>query len=107
MGQATALNDSNFASTVASGVTLIDFWAVWCGPCRFIAPLIEELAGDYAGKATIAKVDVDEAPALAEQFGVSNIPTLIVLKNGAEVKRFVGGQTKKQDLAAAIDAALA
>ena len=107
MGHATALNDVNFATTTASGVTLIDFWAVWCGPCRFIAPLIDELAVEYTGKATIAKVDVDEAPALAEQFSVSNIPTLIVLKDGKEVKRFMGGQTKKADLAAAIDAALA
>lgn len=106
MGNATALNDNNFASSTASGVSLIDFWAVWCGPCRMIAPTIEELAQDYAGKATIAKVDVDEAPGLAEQFGVSSIPTLLVLKDGAEVKRFVG-VTQKKDLAAAVDAALA
>ena len=107
MGHAAALNDSNFATTTASGVTLIDFWAVWCGPCRFIAPMVDELAVEYTGKATIAKVDVDEAPSLAEQFNVSNIPTLIVLKDGKEVKRFMGGQTKKADLAAAVDAALA
>ena len=106
MGNATALNDSNFATSTASGVTLIDFWAVWCGPCRMIAPTIEELATDYSGKATIAKVDVDEAPGLAEQFGVSSIPTLLVLKDGKEVKRFVG-VTQKKDLAAAVDAALA
>lgn len=106
MGNAAALNDSNFATATASGVTLIDFWAVWCGPCRMIAPTIEELATDYSGKATIAKVDVDEAPGLAEQFGVSSIPTLLVLKDGKEVKRFVG-VTQKKDLAAAVDAALA
>lgn len=106
MGNATALNDSTFASSTASGVSLIDFWAVWCGPCRMIAPTVEELATDYAGKATIAKVDVDEAPGLAEQFGVSSIPTILVLKDGVEVKRFVG-VTQKKDLAAAVDAALA
>lgn len=106
MGSATALTDANFATTTASGVTLVDFWAVWCGPCRMIAPVIEELVGDYAGKATIGKVDVDDAPGLAEQFGVSSIPTLLVLKDGAEVKRFVG-VTQKKDLAAALDAALA
>ena len=106
MGNAAALNDSNFATATASGVTLIDFWAVWCGPCRMIAPTIEELATDYSGKANIAKVDVDEAPGLAEQFGVSSIPTLLVLKDGKEVKRFVG-VTQKKDLAAAVDAALA
>ena len=106
MGNAAAINDSNFATATASGVTLIDFWAVWCGPCRMIAPTIEELATDYSGKANIAKVDVDEAPGLAEQFGVSSIPTLLVLKDGKEVKRFVG-LTQKKDLAAAVDAALA
>jgi thioredoxin 1 len=106
MGSAAALNEGNFAAATGSGVSLVDFWAVWCGPCRMIAPLVEELAGEYAGKANIAKVDVDEAPGLAEKFGVSSIPTLLVLKNGQEVKRFVG-VTKKQDLTAAIDAALA
>jgi len=106
MGNAAALNDSTFASSTASGVSLIDFWAVWCGPCRMIAPTVEELATDYAGKANIAKVDVDEAPGLAEQFGVSSIPTILILKDGVEVKRFVG-VTQKKDLAAAVDAALA
>ena len=106
MGNAAALNDSTFASSTASGVSLIDFWAVWCGPCRMIAPTVEELATDYDGKATIAKVDVDEAPGLAEQFGVSSIPTILILKDGVEVKRFVG-VTQKKDLAAAVDAALA
>ena len=106
MGNAVALNDSTFASSTASGVSLVDFWAVWCGPCRMIAPTVEELATDYDGKATIAKVDVDEAPGLAEQFGVSSIPTILLLKDGVEVKRFVG-VTQKKDLAAAVDAALA
>jgi thioredoxin 1 len=105
MGHAAALTESNFQSAVSTGVSLLDFWAEWCGPCKMIAPAIEELAKDYEGRAVVAKVDVDQAPALAEQFGVSSIPTLIVLKNGSEVKRFVG-VTRKEVLAAAIDAVL-
>jgi len=105
MGTATTFTDQNFAEATASGVTLVDFWAEWCAPCRAIAPTIEELATDYAGKAAVGKVNVDDAPGLAQNFGVSSIPTLLVIKDGQEVKRFVG-VTKKTDLAAAIDAAL-
>lgn len=105
MGSATALNESNFQSTVSNGVSLLDFWAEWCGPCKMIAPAIDELAKDYAGRAVVAKVNVDEVPSLAERFGVSSIPTLVILKNGSEVKRFVG-VTRKEVLAAALDAAL-
>jgi thioredoxin 1 len=106
MGNAANFNDENFKSETASGVSLVDFWAEWCGPCRLIAPAIEELATTYAGRAKVGKVNVDEAPNLATDFGVSSIPTLIVIKDGAEVKRFVGVQSK-DDLAAAIDAAIA
>lgn len=105
MGKAANFTDDNFKAETASGVTLVDFWAEWCGPCRMIAPAIEDLAGSYEGRAKVGKVNVDEAPNLATDFGVSSIPTLIVLKDGAEVKRFVG-VTGKDDLAAAIDGAL-
>jgi thioredoxin 1 len=106
MGNATVFTDTNFKDETASGVTLVDFWAEWCGPCRMIAPAIEELATTYAGKAKVGKVNVDDAPNLATDFGVSSIPTLLVLKDGAEVKRFVG-VTAKGELSAALDGALA
>ena len=105
MSNLTALNEDNFQEKVANGVTLVDFWAEWCGPCRMITPVLEELSGDYEGKASIAKVNVDEAAGLAQQFGVSSIPTLLVIKDGTEVQRFVG-VTGKSTLASAIDTAL-
>jgi thioredoxin 1 len=100
-----ALTKDNFEATVSNGVTLVDFWAAWCGPCKIIAPLIDELAGAYDGRATVAKVDVDQEGALAEQFGVQSIPTLLIMKDGQEVNRFIG-VTSKEDLAAALDSAL-
>ena len=105
MSNATALTKDNFEATVSNGVTLVDFWAAWCGPCKIIAPLIDELAGAYDGRATVAKVDVDQEGALAEQFGVQSIPTLLIMKDGQEVNRFIG-VTSKEDLAAALDGAL-
>ncbi len=105
MSKATELTEQNFNDTVASGVTLVDFWAEWCGPCRMLTPIIDELIGEYEGKATIAKVNVDEASELAQQFGVSSIPTLLVMKDGKEVNRFVG-VTSKDNLGKALDEAL-
>ncbi|MFM1920925.1 MAG: hypothetical protein RLZZ303_2559 [Candidatus Hydrogenedentota bacterium] len=105
MGAATAYTEANFKNSVASGVTLVDFWAEWCGPCKMIAPAIDELAKEYEGRANVGKVDVDEAGGLAQDYGVSSIPTLIVLKDGAEVKRFVG-VTPIAELRTAIEAAL-
>ena len=105
MSNATELKESNFNDTVANGVTLVDFWADWCGPCRMLTPIIDELVGEYDGKATISKVNVDEASELAQQFGVSSIPTLLVMKDGKEVNRFVG-VTSKDNLSKALDEAL-
>ncbi len=105
MSNATELTENNFNDTVANGVTLVDFWAEWCGPCRMLTPIIDELVGDYDGKATISKVNVDEASELAQQFGVSSIPTLLVMKDGKEVNRFVG-VTSKDNLSKALDEAL-
>lgn len=106
MSNATELTGATFGDTVASGVTLVDFWAEWCGPCRMMGPILDEIAGQYAGKASIGKVNVDNEPGLAEKYRVSSIPTLLVLKDGTEVKRFVG-VTPKTELAKAIDAAIA
>jgi thioredoxin 1 len=105
MSNAMALTKDNFDSTVASGVTLVDFWAAWCGPCKIIAPIVDEIAGAYEGRATVAKVDVDQEGALAEKFGVQSIPTLLIMKEGAEINRFIG-VTSKEDLMAALDDAL-
>jgi thioredoxin 1 len=106
MGNAKELTTANFKSEVATGVTLVDFWAEWCPPCRAIAPVVEQLVTEYHGKAIIAKVNVDNERELAEKFSVMNIPTLIVLKNGEEFDRIIGA-TSKDNLVRALDKALA
>ena len=89
------LTDSNFNDEIASGLTLVDFWAPWCGPCRIIAPVIEELAGQYEGKVKIAKLNVDENPVTQGQYSVMSIPTLILFKDGQPVEGVVGAQPKR------------
>ncbi|RKX33500.1 MAG: thioredoxin [Verrucomicrobia bacterium] len=86
------LTSDNFKSTVDSSTVplLVDFWAPWCGPCKAITPILEELAGEMAGKLSIAKVDVDENGEVAAQFNVRAIPTLILFKNGQVAEQFVG-----------------
>ena len=107
-GNKLELTDANFADEVegAEGVCLVDFWAEWCAPCLTVAPLIEELADEYAGKAKIASLDCDPNRDTAARFGITSIPSLIIFKDGEEVKRFLG-VTSKDDLKAALDAALA
>ncbi len=90
------LTDANFEETIKKNpLILVDFWAGWCGPCRALAPTIQELANDYAGKALVAKLDVDENPQTAEKFQVFSIPTVVLLKDGCEVDRIVGLCPKK------------
>ena len=84
------LNDDNFKESVREGVTLVDFHATWCGPCRMIAPVVELLANTLKGKARVGKLDIDQAPNVATNLQITSVPTLIVFKDGQEVKRVVG-----------------
>ena len=98
------ITDAEFPQTIAQGVTLVDFWAPWCGPCKMIAPVLDELAAEMQGKAKFVKMNVDENPQVAGQFGIMSIPTLIVFKDGKPVNTRVGGQPKPQ-LKAFVDGA--
>jgi thioredoxin 1 len=95
------LDDKNFEQEVLKSdlPVLVDFWAEWCGPCRAIAPIIEELAGELQGKMKVAKVNVDEAQDLAGNYNVMSIPTLLIFKNGQPVEQLVGAMPKPQLLA--------
>ncbi len=88
------LNDQNFDSEVLQSdqPVLVDFWAPWCGPCRMIAPMIEKLAGEFAGKIKIGKLNVDENPAISERYGIMSIPTLKIFKAGQIVEDMIGAQ---------------
>ena len=84
------LTSADFDSAIASGVTLVDMYAVWCGPCQAIAPIVEELSHEYEGKANITKLDVDASGDIAQRYGVMSIPTVVIFKDGQEVNREVG-----------------
>ncbi len=107
-GQVTEFTDANFEAEVLKSdhPVLVDFWAPWCGPCRMIAPMVEELANENKGSFKVGKINIDEHPGAAQNYGVNSIPTLIVFKGGTEVDRFVGVRPKNQ-LQQAIDAAKA
>lgn len=90
------LNQQNFDEITSNGVVLVDFWATWCGPCKMMAPNVEEIATEYKGKVTVGKVDVDECQELATRFGIMSIPTLIVFKDGEKKEVLVGYRLKMQ-----------
>jgi thioredoxin len=97
-GPALHLNEQNFDETVThgQGVMMVDFWAEWCGPCRALAPVLDELAQQSGGKITLAKVNVDESPGLAARYGIRSIPTVLLVKDGKVVDQVIGAVPKAQ-----------
>ena len=100
-GIISTLTEATFDETIgaASEAVVVDFWVEWCGPCKMIAPILEEIADEHAGKLTVAKLNVDDNPDIARRFDVMSIPTLIVFKDGSAQKRLVGAKGKGQLLA--------
>ncbi len=105
MGKYIELTVSTFDETVGNGVTLVDFWAPWCGPCRMLAPVIDELANDFEGKAKICKVNTDEEQDIAVKYGIRSIPTIMFFKDGELVDQLIGASSK-QSLADKINSLL-
>ena len=98
MGKTIAIDESNFEQLVLQSKipVLVDFWATWCGPCRMVAPVVEELAEEYAGRVSFGKVDVDQDPRVASQYGIMSIPSLLIFKDGKPVSNIVGFRPKDQ-----------
>ena len=110
MSKTVEITDANFEQIIASEKpVLVDFWAEWCGPCKMIGPVVEELASEYEGKAVIGKVDVDNNPAVSAKFGIRSIPTLLVFKGGEVVDKQIGAVPKSvlsQKLDAQVEASV-
>ena len=108
MSEPTVLTDDNFSAEVLnSGLpVLVDFWATWCGPCRMITPIVQELSGEYEGRAKVGKLDVDEAQRTAAEFGIRSIPTLLIFKGGKVADQIIGAVPKRQ-IAEKLEAVLA
>lgn len=108
MSEPLTLTDENFAKEVleSSLPVLVDFWAVWCGPCRMVAPVVEALATEYQGRAKVAKLDVDSAQKTASDYGIRSIPTLLIFKGGKVADQVIGAVPKKQ-IVEKLDAVLA
>ena len=102
--QITELTDKDFATHISKGITLVDFWAPWCGPCRMQSPILDQVAEKRQGQAKVAKVNIDTSPGIAAAQGVQSIPTMIVFKDGQPVQTFVGVRAEA-DLLSAIDQA--
>lgn len=95
MGKYIELNNANFDSVVEKGVSLVDFWAPWCGPCRMLSPIIDELAEEYEGKANICKVNTDDEEELGARFGIRSIPSILFFVDGRLVETMVGASSKQ------------
>lgn len=95
MSAEVEITGANFESETGKGITLVDFWAPWCAPCRMQGPVVEKVAEKMAGKAKVGKCNVDQEPGLAQRFGISSIPTLVVFRDGREVDRLIGLQNEK------------
>ena len=98
MSQSIEITASNFQTEVAESdiPVLLDMWAAWCGPCRMVSPIVDELAGEYAGRIKVGKLDVDAEPGLAASFGVASIPTIVLIKDGKVVAHAIGARPKAQ-----------
>ncbi len=107
MNKPFAVDDSNFEKEVLKAKTpvLVDFWAAWCGPCRMVAPMIDELAKEYEGRIAFGKVDVDQNPAIAGKYGIMGIPTLIIFNEGKPISQIVGARPKSE-LKSSLDSVL-
>lgn len=100
------ITEDNFASTIAEGVTLVDFWAPWCGPCRMLAPVIDKVAEAIGADAKVGKCNTDEAGSIAQNFGIASIPTLLIFKDGEKVETLVGAAQSEAGLVEKIKAHL-